>query len=121
MDLVFDILVILPPIIVATLWLSVKIILEINKRYSKNFKRNITIYLSFFICAVFLSFCTILSIFFPDIKLPWPLLVLASILHLFFWTSLIIILALGHAAGAGAPPIQKTLKEFLKLLFSKNK
>ena len=130
MKFVFEIVVILAPVAVATLWLCIKIFTEFKRRPSKsyndftkkeNFVRNIAIYFSLLICAIFLLFFVVHLIFFPTTKLPIPLTILGYIAYLFFWSFLVVILAMGHAAGAGAAPIQKSIGEFIKLLFNRDK
>ena len=119
-------IVILTPVVAVAFGLFIKLLSEIKKEsldYNKegNFVRNIIMYSFLLILVLFLIVIIGLYFFLPEVKLPMPLQILAIISCIFFWGFLTIIQAMGHAAGAGAPPIQKTIKEFINLVSKQSK
>ena len=130
MGVVFNIMkfllniLILAPFIAVAFWLVIKILLEIkggasDEKKRVKYLRNKFIYPFLLLLVLILILNAGSYLFLPQVKLPVSMQILAIISCIFFWSFLTVIQALGHIAGSGAPPIQKTIKEFIDLVSRK--
>ena len=120
LKLIFNIVILVPAVSIA-FGLVIKILSKTKERESdyvkeSKFLRNILMYAFLLLIVLLLIVIVCLYFFFPQVKLPLSLRILAIVSCIFFWSFLTIIQAMGHASGAGAPPIQKTIKELIDLV-----